>query len=98
MFALNLIVTSDGWRKRTRLGTTRVLSTGTCHQTLASNMAPPKHNAVLPHALRVPGLTKLYGKRVILASNSPRRKEILKTFVSGAELNWLLCVVVNIVD
>ncbi|TDL25548.1 Maf/Ham1 [Rickenella mellea] len=40
----------------------------------------PKHQAVLPNALRLPGLTKLHGKRVILASNSPRRREILKTF------------------
>jgi len=40
----------------------------------------PKHQTVLPHALRVPGLTKLHGKRVILASASPRRKDILKTF------------------
>jgi hypothetical protein len=41
----------------------------------------PKHEAVRPNALRVPGLVKLSGKRVVLASNSPRRKEILKTFV-----------------
>ncbi|KIP11030.1 hypothetical protein PHLGIDRAFT_28160 [Phlebiopsis gigantea 11061_1 CR5-6] len=39
----------------------------------------PKHNCVLPHALRVPALQKLVGKRVILASNSPRRKDILRT-------------------
>lgn len=41
----------------------------------------PRHQAVLPNALKVPGLTKLHGKRVVLASASPRRKEILKTFV-----------------
>ena len=41
----------------------------------------PKHQAVLPHALKVPGLVKLSGKRVVLASASPRRKEILATFV-----------------
>lgn len=41
----------------------------------------PKHQAVLPNALKVPSLTKLHGKRVVLASASPRRKEILKTFV-----------------
>ncbi|PAV16490.1 Maf Ham1 [Pyrrhoderma noxium] len=40
----------------------------------------PKHQAVLPHALKVPGLVKLSGKRVVLASASPRRKEILATF------------------
>jgi hypothetical protein len=37
--------------------------------------------AVLPHALHIPGINKLAGKRVILASNSPRRKEILQVFV-----------------
>ena len=42
----------------------------------------PKHNCVLPHALRVQWLEKLVGKRVILASNSPRRKEIFRTMVS----------------
>ena len=41
----------------------------------------PKHNCVLPHALRVSALQKLVGKRVILASNSPRRKDILRTIV-----------------
>ena len=41
----------------------------------------PKHQAVLPHALKVPGLVKLSGKRVVLASANPRRKEILATFV-----------------
>lgn len=41
----------------------------------------PEHNCVLPHALRVPSLQKLVGKRVVLASNSPRRKEILQIFV-----------------
>ncbi|GJE85620.1 Maf-like protein [Phanerochaete sordida] len=40
----------------------------------------PKHNCVLPHALRIPAVEKLVGKRVVLASNSPRRKEILRTF------------------
>jgi septum formation protein len=40
---------------------------------------PP--NAVLPHALHIPGINKLAGKRVVLASGSPRRKEILQIFV-----------------
>ena len=31
--------------------------------------------------LGLPALEKLVGKRVVLASNSPRRREILKTFV-----------------
>ncbi|KAI0711849.1 Maf/Ham1 [Cerioporus squamosus] len=41
----------------------------------------PHHNCVLPHALKIPALEKLKGKRVDLASNSPRRKDILKTFI-----------------
>ena len=36
---------------------------------------------VLPHALQLPALKKLVGKRVILASASPRRRDILQTFV-----------------
>jgi len=36
-------------------------------------------SVVLPHALRIPALTKLKNKRVVLASNSPRRKEIFQT-------------------
>jgi len=40
----------------------------------------PKHNCVLEHALRTDSVKKLVGKRVVLASNSPRRKEILRTF------------------
>ncbi|KAH7884894.1 Maf Ham1 [Phlebopus sp. FC_14] len=37
------------------------------------------HNAVLPNALQTPGIEKLRNKRVVLASGSPRRKEILRT-------------------
>ncbi|EJD41891.1 Maf/Ham1 [Auricularia subglabra TFB-10046 SS5] len=37
-------------------------------------------SAVLPHALAMPGTTKLHGKRFVLASASPRRKQILETF------------------
>ncbi|KAM5544850.1 hypothetical protein V8D89_001748 [Ganoderma adspersum] len=40
----------------------------------------PAHNCILPHALKIPALEKLVGKRVVLASNSPRRREILRTF------------------
>ena len=47
----------------------------------SKKVALPDHNCVLPHALRLPALEKLVGKRVVLASNSPRRREILKTFV-----------------
>lgn len=39
------------------------------------------HNSLLPHVLRVPSISKLTGKRVVLASSSPRRKEILQTIV-----------------
>ncbi|EIN03926.1 Maf/Ham1 [Punctularia strigosozonata HHB-11173 SS5] len=40
----------------------------------------PKHNCILSHAAALPSLKKLAGKRVVLASNSPRRREILRTF------------------
>ncbi|OBZ72991.1 N-acetylserotonin O-methyltransferase-like protein [Grifola frondosa] len=46
----------------------------------------PEHNCVLPHALRLPSLEKLVGKRVVLASASPRRKEILQTFGLAPEI------------
>ncbi|KII84362.1 hypothetical protein PLICRDRAFT_46259 [Plicaturopsis crispa FD-325 SS-3] len=45
-----------------------------------------KHNHVLPHALPVPSTKKLAGKRIILASASPRRQEILKTFGLAPEV------------
>ncbi|KXN88310.1 N-acetylserotonin O-methyltransferase-like protein [Leucoagaricus sp. SymC.cos] len=35
---------------------------------------------ILPHALQIPAIKKLSGKRIVLASNSPRRKDILRTF------------------
>ncbi|KAG6826144.1 hypothetical protein H0H92_000980 [Tricholoma furcatifolium] len=38
----------------------------------------PTH--ILPHALQLPIIKKLKGKRIVLASNSPRRQEILRTF------------------
>ncbi|PFH48009.1 hypothetical protein AMATHDRAFT_6227 [Amanita thiersii Skay4041] len=34
---------------------------------------------ILHHALSVPAIKKLDGKRIVLASNSPRRREILRT-------------------
>lgn len=46
----------------------------------ADAMAP--HNAVLPNALNTPGIEKLRNKRIVLASASPRRSEILQTLVS----------------
>lgn len=54
-----------------------------------------KNKSILPHALKVPGLNKLHGKRVVLASNSPRRKEILETFVRGAILKTELQIICN---
>ena len=41
----------------------------------------PMSKHILPHALAVPAIKKLAGKRIVLASNSPRRREILRTFV-----------------
>ncbi|KAK7454457.1 hypothetical protein VKT23_011213 [Stygiomarasmius scandens] len=46
----------------------------------------PDNQHVLPHALKVPAIKKLVGKRIILASNSPRRKEILQTFGLAPEI------------
>ncbi|EIW57973.1 Maf/Ham1 [Trametes versicolor FP-101664 SS1] len=46
----------------------------------------PKHNPVLAYALQIPALQKLVGKRVIMASNSPRRREILQTFGLAPEV------------
>jgi len=44
------------------------------------------HNAVLPSALHLPAFVKLEGKRVVLASSSPRRQEILRLFGLDAEI------------
>jgi septum formation protein len=45
-----------------------------------------KHQSVLPQALQTPSVKKLSGKRIVLASNSPRRKEILNTFGLSPEI------------
>lgn len=45
-----------------------------------------KKNPVLNHALQTPSIKKLAGKRVVLASASPRRREILRTFVRPKRL------------
>ncbi|KAG8933592.1 hypothetical protein FRC01_008133 [Tulasnella sp. 417] len=50
-------------------------------------MASVTNKVVLPHALKTPAFTKLSNnKRVILASASPRRKEILRTFGINPEI------------
>ncbi|KAG2032150.1 Maf Ham1 [Suillus americanus] len=46
----------------------------------------PQHNAVLPTALKTPAIQKLANKRVVLASASPRRKEILQTLGLAPEV------------
>ncbi|KAG2115005.1 Maf Ham1 [Suillus clintonianus] len=46
----------------------------------------PQHNAVLPTALKTPAIQKLVNKRIILASGSPRRKEILQTLGLAPEV------------
>ncbi|KAJ6508808.1 Maf/Ham1 [Mycena sanguinolenta] len=43
-------------------------------------------NPLLPHALKTPVIKKLEGKRVILASASPRRKDILSVFGIAPEI------------
>lgn len=45
-----------------------------------------QHNVVLPTALKTPAIQKLANKRVILASASPRRKEILQTLGLAPEV------------
>ncbi|KAJ7784586.1 inosine triphosphate pyrophosphatase-like protein [Mycena metata] len=41
---------------------------------------------ILPHALQTPAIKKLTGKRIILASASPRRKDILNVFGLAPEI------------
>ena len=55
----------------------------------SKKVALPDHNCVLPHALKIPALEKLVGKRVVLASNSPRRRDILRTFVGSVSVPLL---------
>jgi hypothetical protein len=63
-------------------------------------MAPNSSStAVLPHALLLPGVNKLTGKRVILASGSPRRQEILRIFVCPmGPLEKALVLISSLVD
>ncbi|CUA75991.1 hypothetical protein RSOLAG22IIIB_01995 [Rhizoctonia solani] len=44
------------------------------------------HNRVLPNALRIPALTKLANKRIVLASASPRRLQIFRQFGLDPEI------------
>ena len=56
------------------------MSKRVCHASVTLRSSPmSKH--ILPHALQTPAIKKLEGKRIVLASSSPRRTEILKTFV-----------------
>ncbi|KDE05635.1 maf-like protein [Microbotryum lychnidis-dioicae p1A1 Lamole] len=47
---------------------------------------PSAHNSVLPSALNIPLFNKLRNKRIILASASPRRVEILKAYGLSPEV------------
>jgi len=49
-------------------------------------MTAPRRDCVLPNALQIPVIQKLSGKRIILASNSPRRKEILNNLGLAPEI------------
>jgi hypothetical protein len=71
--------------KRTTAG---VVSEGEWDARMQHQFQPPtlnkmtkERNAVLPNALRIPCMTKMSGKRIVLASASPRRKEVFRTFV-----------------
>ncbi|KAH7911533.1 Maf Ham1 [Hygrophoropsis aurantiaca] len=46
----------------------------------------PTHNAVLPNALKTVAVQKLVGKRIVLASASPRRKDILQNLGLAPEI------------
>ncbi|KAF8208927.1 inosine triphosphate pyrophosphatase-like protein [Mycena galopus ATCC 62051] len=57
-----------------------------------SEKANTTGSSILPHALQTPAIKKLAGKRVILASASPRRKDILRVFVgpcTGNHSIWI---------
>ncbi|EIW83562.1 Maf Ham1 [Coniophora puteana RWD-64-598 SS2] len=49
-------------------------------------MSEKKRDVVLPHALKTPATLKLIGKRVVLASASPRRQQILENLGLAPEV------------
>ncbi|KAK4700910.1 hypothetical protein P7C70_g5332, partial [Phenoliferia sp. Uapishka_3] len=51
-----------------------------------TNPTSTRPDCVLPTALKLPLFNKLSGKRVVLASSSPRRIEILRTFGLNPEV------------
>ena len=66
------------WRVTKTAKSEILAKTSNCKQK-ASLILMSRH--ILDHALRTPAFQKLKDKRIVLASNSPRRKEILCTFV-----------------
>lgn len=50
--------------------------------TAAADVAVKRQPAISDYALRTPAFNKLAGRRVVLASASPRRREILASVVS----------------
>ena len=58
----------------------------TMGSTASTVPTPTRPSAVLPHALKLPLFNKLASARVVLASSSPRRIEILRTFGLNPEV------------
>ena len=75
----NFVVIVASWTVYTSWRTAKRRIRNLSRQLLFLSTSMPKH--ILPHALAVPAIKKLAGKRIVLASNNPRRREILRTFV-----------------